>query len=93
MQAVLRPWEKELVESLKSEEPSREERRMVKKLYTNASLVMAHGRRAAMALAARGVGPDVAGKILRRYHSDERDFLKDILEAEITYARTKRFWD
>ncbi len=93
MQAVLRPWEREMADALKDEPPIAEARRTVKKLYTNASLVMAHGRRAAMALVARGVGPDVAGKILRRYHSDEREFLRDILEAEITYARTKRFWD
>lgn len=93
MQAVLRPWEREMADALKADTPTAEAKRTVKKLYTNASLVMAHGRRAAMALVARGVGPDVAGKILRRYHSDEREFLRDILEAEITYARTKRFWD
>ncbi len=93
MQAVLRPWERDMAAALRAKDPTKEERRTVKKLYTNASLVMAHGKRAAMALVARGIGPDVAGKILRRYHSDEREFLRDILAAEINYARTKRFWD
>ncbi len=93
MQAILRPWEREMAEVLKSESLDREGRRVLKKLYTNASLVMAHGKKAVLALVARGVGPDVAGKLLRRYHRDEMELLKDILEAEITYARTKRFWD
>ncbi len=93
MQAVLRPWEREMAEVLRSEPHDKEGKRAMKKLYTNASLVMGHGKKAVTALVARGVGPDVAGKILRRYHGDEMDFLKDVLEAEITYARTKRFWD
>lgn len=93
MQAVLRPWDRERAQLLRQEPQDREGRRELKRLYTNASLTMAHGKRAALALVGRGVGPDVAGKILRRYHEDERDLLKDILEAEVTYARTKRFWD
>ncbi len=93
MQAVLRPWERERTALVRKKNLNEDERRNLKRLYTNASLVMAHGKRAAMALVARGVGPDVAGKILRRYHRDEREFLRDVLEAEITYARTKRFWD
>jgi ATP-dependent Lhr-like helicase len=54
---------------------------------------MAHGRKAVMALVGRGIGPDTAGRILARYHLEEYEFLKDILEAEVSYARTKRFWD
>jgi len=54
---------------------------------------MAHGRKAVMALMARGVGEDTAARILRGYHETEQDFLRDVLAAEVTYARTKRFWD
>ncbi|MFQ5837738.1 MAG: DEAD/DEAH box helicase [Thermoplasmata archaeon] len=93
MQAVLRPWERELSRLLRKEDLASEEKRALKRLYTKASLVMAHGRKAVMALVARGVGPDVAGRILRRYHREEKDFLRDVLEAEVNYARTKRFWD
>jgi len=39
------------------------------------------------------VGEDTAARILRGYHETEEDFLRDLLSAEITYARTKRFWD
>jgi 5'-3' exonuclease len=49
----------------------------------------------------RGIGPETAARILRRYNasmlekSDELEirFLKDILKAELTYARTRGFWD
>ncbi|MFQ6012226.1 MAG: DEAD/DEAH box helicase [Thermoplasmata archaeon] len=93
MQAALRPWQRDKAALIHRKKLTPEERREVKRLYTSASLVMAHGRRAAMALVARGVGPNVAGRILRGYHDDQDDFLRDILEAEINYARTKRFWD
>ncbi|MEE9593287.1 MAG: helicase, partial [Thermoplasmata archaeon] len=93
MQSALRPWQRDKAALLRKEKLTPEERREVKRLYTNASLVMAHGRQAVMALVARGVGPDVAGRILRGFHHDEDEFLHEILEAEINYARTKRFWD
>ncbi len=93
MQAALRPWQRDKAALLRKEDLTAEERREVKRLYTNASLIMAHGRQAVMALVARGVGPDVAGRILRGFHHDEDEFLHEILEAEINYARTKRFWD
>ena len=49
----------------------------------------------------RGIGPDTAARILRRYSSISLDkseeiqikFLRDILKAELNYARTRGFWD
>src|SRR5437667_115178 len=55
--------------------------------------VMANGRKAVLALMVRGVGAATAARMLRGYRETERDFLRDVLAAEITYARTKRFWD
>jgi len=46
-----------------------------------------------MVLAGRGIGPDTAARILRTLHSDEDEFLRDILNAEILFAKNKRFWD
>ncbi len=65
----------------------------LKRLLTNANLVMEHGGGAVLALMARGVGPDTAARILRRPHDDELGLLREILTAEVNYARTKRFWD
>ncbi len=69
------------------------EKKEMKKLVLNANLVMEHGKKAVMALSARGVGPETAARIVRKYHDNEYEFLRDVLSAEINYARTKRFWD
>ena len=93
MVAVLRHYEQDKVAGLDIDHPSTQDRPMVKKLFTNASLVMGHGKRAVLALVARGVGEETAARILRGYHETEDDFLRDVLAAEVNYARTKRFWD
>ncbi len=93
MVAVVAPYERERIAKLDLEAPDKEDRALAKRLFTNASLVMAHGRKAVLALMGRGVGEDTAARILRGYHESEEDFLRDVLAAEVTYARTKRFWD
>ncbi len=93
MVAVVAPYERDKIAKMDLTGGDKEIRAKAKRLFTNASLVMAHGKRAVMALMARGVGEDTAARILRGYHETEEDFLRDVLAAEITYARTKRFWD
>ena len=93
MVAVLRHYERDRAKELDIDTPSTQDRPMVKKLFTNASLVMGHGKRAVLALVGRGVGEETAARILRGYHETEDDFLRDVLAAEVNYARTKRFWD
>ncbi|MGQ9544045.1 MAG: DEAD/DEAH box helicase [Candidatus Bathyarchaeia archaeon] len=58
-----------------------------------AGLVQIAGRRAVLALAARGVGPATAARILRHYVRSEADFYAEILKAEREYQRTRLFWD
>ncbi len=70
-----------------------EQKKELRRLRTNANLVMSHGKAAILALAGRGIGANTAARILSRQHEDELDLLRDILKAEVTYARTKRFWD
>jgi ATP-dependent Lhr-like helicase len=92
--AVLPLNDTETLKLLKSKKkPGTDEKKMLKRLRTNANLVMSHGRRAILALAARGVGANTAARILARQQEDELELLRDILKAEINYARTKRFWD
>ena len=92
MVAALRPYEREIAERFRARggKLSDAEHR---RLRTVASLVSVNGKRAAMALAARGVGPETAARILRGLHDTEDDFLRSVLAAEVNYARTKRFWD
>jgi len=71
----------------------------VKRVYRNANLVLSHGVLAVIALAARGIGPEVASRIIRRSkdikgeYEYEYDFYRNILEEERRYMRTKRFWE
>jgi ATP-dependent Lhr-like helicase len=61
--------------------------------YTSAELVAHHGERALYALAARGVGPETARRLLGRMYRNDDEFLTEILRAERHYARTRSFWD
>lgn len=93
MLAVVRGYEADRLKGVDIDAPSADARPVVKRLFASASLVMAHGRKAVLAMAARGVGEDTAARILRGSHETEEDFLRDVLTAEVHYARTKRFWD
>jgi ATP-dependent Lhr-like helicase len=53
---------------------------------------MRHGRKAVLALRARGVGPGGAARILAGYYETEEEFLRELFSAELQYARTRRFW-
>jgi ATP-dependent Lhr-like helicase len=61
--------------------------------WKSAGLVQTYGKKALIALAARGVGPTNAVRILHKYHPTEDDFYTDIIRAERDYARTRMFWD
>jgi len=58
----------------------------------NADLVLTHGKEAAKALMVFGVGPQVAARLLRRRYDHEDDFFRDLLEAKLTFLRTRPFW-
>jgi ATP-dependent helicase Lhr and Lhr-like helicase len=93
MIAALLPYNKEDIALLKKAKPTADEAKEVKRLYKNASLVREHGGKALLTLAGRGIGPDTASRVLSGFYDNEDEFLRDILTAELTYARNKRFWD
>lgn len=93
MIAVLKGYERDNIKLIKLSELSAQEKKDRLRLSRNANLVNEHGKRAVITLAGRGVGPDAASRILRSMHVDEDDFLRDIMNAEILYAKNKRFWD
>ena len=93
MIAVLKEYDRESIKLLNKKELTDQEKKETMRLSRNANLVNEHGRRAVLTLTGRGVGPDAAARILRSMHIDEDDFLRDILGAEVLYAKNKRFWD
>jgi len=66
---------------------------LVRAGYTSAELVAHYGDRALYALAARGVGPETARRLLMRLYRDDDAFFTELLRAERAYARTRVFWD
>ena len=99
--AALARYNREFAKLLTKKEKTKEQTKEVVRLHKNASLILAYGNYAVFALMGRGVGPDTASRILRRYNkmdlqnSEETQmkFFRDILKAELTYARTRGFWD
>lgn len=103
--AALKPWEKDEIKLVKQsgahQTNGEKEKERVKRVYRNANLVLSHGVLAVITLATRGVGPEVASRIMRRFNpslqatetEEEHEFYRSILEEERKYARTRRFWD
>ena len=61
-------------------------------LYRNANLVMNYGKRAIYALNTFGIGVNTAVKILSKFFKNDEDFLKELIEAEKRFVRTRLFW-
>ncbi len=66
---------------------------LVRAAYTSAELLALHGTRTLLTLAARGVGPETARRLLARPYRDDGELLTELLRAERKYARTRSFWD
>jgi ATP-dependent Lhr-like helicase len=90
--AALHPWADEVVQAVQSADKNEEQVEMTQRAHRSASLVQSHGRKAVIALTARGVGPTNAARIINRWREDEDDFYRDILAREREYARTRSFW-
>ncbi len=91
--AALHPAADEAVQAVRADEKDADEEKRTRRVYRNASLVQAHGKRAVLALSGRGVGPDTAARIINRHREDDLDFYRDVLAKEREYARTRSFWD
>lgn len=91
--AALNPWADEVVDAVRADEKDDEQEKMTQRAYKAANLVQSHGKQAVIALAARGVGPQNAARIIAKLREDEDDFYRDILAQERQYARTQSFWD
>lgn len=89
---VLRKYEREKVSVIKNGPKNREENEFFKKAQDISNLIRTYRKEALVALAARGVGYETALRILRTPHSDELYLVKDIAEAELNFAKNKKFW-
>lgn len=82
-----------IIKKKNHKELTTEEEERWSRAWRSASLVQTAGRRAILAMAARGVGPTTAARILRHHVRNEAEFYSEILKAEREYQRTRLFWD
>ncbi|MDA4114674.1 MAG: DEAD/DEAH box helicase [Thaumarchaeota archaeon] len=57
-----------------------------------ADLVLSYGRKAIIAQAVYGIGPQTAGRILAKMDEDEESFYRELLEAKLKFIETRPFW-
>lgn len=89
--ASLSPFEKGILEEADPETPHGE--KVIRRLKKNAHLVRERGLNAVMVMAARGIGPETASRLLQVSYISEDDFIKAILLGEMDYAKNRRYWD
>ncbi len=95
--AAINPFDEEMMKAFEAFKVSN--LKLLKK-YSNAferislsaELVSRYGKIAAMVMAGRGIGPEFARRILTKWKGDKSELIKEILNYEINYARTRRFW-
>jgi len=72
---------------------SDEELKELSQARRKADLVLSYGKQAVQALEVKGVGPEMASRILGKMHQKEDEFYLDLLKAKIQFLRTREFWD
>ncbi|CVK32518.1 ATP-dependent helicase Lhr and Lhr-like helicase (fragment) [Methanoculleus bourgensis] len=89
--AALKPWDEQFIPAMRKKNKSEEERAIEVRFLRNANIVLSSGRKAVTALAAKGVGPEAASRILATLTEGDA-FYREILKAERNYVKTHRFW-
>ncbi len=77
----------------RGEKLKRDESEIFRRAWTTSSLIQSYKMDALITLAGFGVGPTTAARILARPHKTRKDLIKDIIEAEKNYVKTKPFWE
>jgi ATP-dependent Lhr-like helicase len=89
--AALKPYEEESYAIVKKPRKNAEEQAVEQRLMKNANIVLSSGKKAVIALSARGVGPENASRILATL-TDGDGFYREILKAERNFIQTHRYW-
>ncbi len=89
---VLRKYDRDKLNIIKNGPKNEKEKEYLDKLYKISNLLRIYKKSALLALSARGVGYDTALRILSTPHSEENMLIKDITEAELNFAKNRKYW-
>jgi len=92
---VVHPKNQEILKIVKKrirKTTNEEENKKFERIRKSADLFLVYTNKAAICLAARGVGPQTTNRILAKFHNNDDGLLRDILEAERQYIKTKKYW-
>jgi ATP-dependent Lhr-like helicase len=89
--AALKSYEEEAYAMAAKKKKNDEDRAIEQRLMKSANIVLSSGKKAVIALSARGVGPETASRILATL-TDGDAFYREILKAERTFIQTHRYW-
>jgi len=93
---IVRPNNQEIIKIIKKKirdlPVTKEDNKKFERVRKTADLYLVYKKQAVICLAARGVGPQTAIRILAKYHEKQEDLLRDLLKAERNYLRTKKYW-
>ncbi|HJK02387.1 MAG TPA: DEAD/DEAH box helicase [Methanocorpusculum sp.] len=89
--AVLKPYEEKMYQAMKKKNKDIEEKEAEIRMLRNANIVLSSGKKAIIALAGRGVGPEAAARILNTFAAGD-NFYREIQKAERRFVKTHRFW-
>jgi len=94
--AILKPHRTESQEIVKKwlsgKELNETEERKLSDIKKAADLCIVYGKKAAITLAGRGIGPQTATRILSRMYRNEDEYFKQILKAEKEFIKNKKYW-
>ena len=72
---------------------SSEESSALTKARRTADVVLAYGKKGAIALSVYGIGPQSALRVLSKMHDSDEEFYQDLLKTKLKFIETKRYWD
>lgn len=89
--AALKPYEDELYPVIRKPRKTQADHAIEQRLLKNANIVLSSGKKAVIALSARGVGPENASRILATL-TDGDAFYREIMKAERRFIQTHQYW-
>ncbi|MGC8647316.1 MAG: DEAD/DEAH box helicase [Candidatus Micrarchaeia archaeon] len=85
-------FEEVIKKRIRGEKLRKNEAKVLEEALNYAGLISSYGGRAAVALSVYGVGLKTAGRVLMMLKREEKSFFIDLLDAQKTFIRTKKYW-